>query len=147
MQGCTSYGRSIISAPNLARSLPLQSNFRTLHVDRWAYDVQLGNVVAESKVLLTRMVETLFDHAHRWENIEMLLPESAALSFYNNINPEYPYLTSFKLGTRSLSIKRNFIGRNRFLLSAPNVKELALPGRVSVTTCFHLPHFRQAYSF
>lgn len=95
----------------------------------WAYNMFLKKIPTESKVFLVRMVETLFEHAHRWENIEILLPEFAINSFYDNIDQEYPRLISLKFENRSLPYEKPFVGREIFLYSAPNVKELALPGR------------------
>lgn len=95
----------------------------------WAYNMHLQKIPEESKILLARMVETLFKHAPRWENIEMLLPEFATNSLYDNIDQEYPRLISLKIENRSLPFEGPFVGREIFLYSAPNVKELALPGR------------------
>lgn len=95
----------------------------------WAYNMHLQKIPMESKILLVRMVETLFEEAYRWENIEMLLPEFATNSFYDNLDQEYPRLISLKLENRSLPYEGPFVGRQIFLYSAPNVKELALPGR------------------
>lgn len=116
-----------------SRSCPISVRLRLSWISgrltTWAYNMHLEKISTESRILLVRMVETLFEQVHRWENIEILLPEFAINSFYDNIDQEYPRLISLKLENRWLPYEGPFVGREIFLYSAPNVKELALPGR------------------
>lgn len=116
-----------------SQSIPISVRLRIswllgLHKS-WLCTQLVRRIPIESQGIFTAMGRLLFEHIHRWENIEIILPESSTAPFYGNIDRQYPHLQSLRIGRYCLPHADSFVGRNLFLLSAPNIKELALPGR------------------
>lgn len=106
-------------------SVRLRIGWITEGTDKNDYDLSLSRIPSESKTILTRMAESLFEHKYRWENIEIRVLEFGLTPFYGG-GGQLPHLVSLKLETRCPPIE--IIGNKLILFAAPNLRELALPG-------------------
>lgn len=83
-------------------------------------------IPAPANVVLD-ILDTLFQHQHRWEHIRIEMAPFAIKPFYDRLDLDYPHLRSFEL----IPSRRNTAlapFRAIHIRSAPNLEELALPG-------------------
>lgn len=117
----------------LSRSIPISVRLRLGQRNEGFYgsyyQMFLSMIPSKSRLILTKIAETLFEHTHRWENIDILLLEFGLRPFFKNMNQEYPHLLSLKLDNRFSPMKKASDGKDLSLNSAPNLKELVLVGR------------------
>lgn len=85
-----------------------------------------SDAVDMDSMFLTAMVDALFKHTKRWENISIDLPENTISPFYHPSSYEFPCLKTFEL-KHALSDYPLRI-RNIFHRSAPLLRSLAISG-------------------
>lgn len=81
----------------------------------------------ESPFIL-EIVEELFRHTHRWENIFIYLPEFCLLPFYSSVHRNFPCLKTIELVPTYLADVSGDVARDLSLRSAPELRALALIG-------------------
>lgn len=91
----------------------------------WNFNIDIIRTRFDS--LLLEVVEELFKHAHRWENMIVNLPRSSLSQFYSSLDRSYPHLKIIALIPTQRS-SANDDGRDLSIRSAPELKTLVLSG-------------------
>lgn len=94
-----------------SRSTPI--SVRLCLDNQYVWNAKQATIPVESKAVLTKIAETLLEHRHRWENINILFPKSTIMQFYDIAHQDYPNLKHLKLRIHNLPELEDSNSRDR----------------------------------